>query len=270
MADLTEGAIKAIQAPVQLAESLKKIATFLDVPGDCRRKLLVQANKHEFVAVPAPPRAHTVFTLADLLAYADKSGGAEIDPDDDEQEESATPLVIWHNRDGVVLVLDDGDRRDRVSFMLELSRPWRILQAIESGNDSFSQKDFIRLLRNEFAVSEAIVGEFRKINFKVLAQTSGEVARGRESLGKQIETEVKTGAAELREELLLEAPIYVNPQEDQPYRVKLLLDYDAQAGKILASVQADALSRAMDAHQATIDSRCRMGQADVAVYFGAP
>ena len=262
--DITEGAVKAIQSTAREAEMNLKAVSFLQGP-DPRKQYLVRGKEHTEIPVPPPPRRHTVHTLQDLIAFADQV--AELA----EAADDTAKLVIWHCHEKVTLVIDDDDRRDTVTFPLEYSSLWTILRQIdEQGTLAFTQKDFVRMLRKDFAVSEAVITEFRKIDFRVLSQSGGEVGRGKESLGKSIEAEVRTGAQELREELDVEAPIYVNPREDQPYRVRLLLDYDATAAKILVSLQADCLAKCELAHQANISTRCGEGESEAAVYFGQP
>ena len=138
------------------------------------------------------------------------------------------------------------------------------------GPAPFIQKAFIRLLKTQFNVAESILGEFRKLDFRTMNQTGGNVTKGKESLGRSIEAEVQTGSGDLREEVDIEVPIYVNPMEGKSYRVKLLLDYEAANAKILVCLEADILTRCLLAHQADIHARCSEGEAEVAVYFGAP
>ena len=140
-------------------------------------------------------------------------------------------LVVWHEEVRVLLMLDDADRRDSVTFPLTQSAAWNRLTQIQAGGKSFEQKAFIRLLKNEFMCSEAAVMVFRKINFKFIQQAEGEVSRGKESLGRNIEQQVKTGNADLPEEIVVEVPIYASAGEGRSYDVRLLLDYDAQAAR---------------------------------------
>lgn len=268
MPDLSEGAIKAIQSTAREAEINLKAVMLMDSP-DPRKKFLIRGQKHEEISVPPPARKHHVYTLVDLLDYAGRMIGAESDPDAPRAEKPA--LVIWHNVVGVTLVLDDADRRDTVFFPLEKSAAWKLLAKIEEqGVAQLAQRDFIRLLKNEFAVSEAIVAQFRKIDFRVMKQAQGNVNRGKESLGKSIEAEVSSGGQELPEEVEVVVPIYLNAGEGETYSVRLLLDYDAETAKILITVEADALEKRVQAHQASIHGRCSSTLADVPVYFGAP
>jgi len=257
--ELTQGAIEAIQKPVREAEALTKAVQLIDGP-DPRKKLLVQAGKHEEVAVPPPFRNHCVGSLADLIAYAKRQPEA----------------VVWHCPECVILILDDKDRRDRTKFELTFSSAWRTLQQLNDGFMPLTQKDFVRLLRVQLAASPATVTIFRKLSFQMQINGAGEVQKSRESLGKSIEAEVQ-GTAELPEDLLVTVPIYETAGERQTYSVRLLLEYDAQAQRILVTTEPGLLAELEEQHQQDIRSRLVAGlTADerdepmIPVYFGRP
>jgi hypothetical protein len=252
--DLSAEAIKAIQDKAKEAEALTKAVTILDIPGDNRRKLLVQSGKHEFIDVPPALRNHHVETLMDLTEYAKTLGGN---------------FTMWHNLNGVVLIIDDGDRRDRVTFNLVPSAAAARLAKIDEGA-SFTQKDFIKLLRNEFRCTEPQVAIFRKINFKLIQSAEGEIARGKESMGRSIEQQVKTGVDALPEDIVVSIPLYNNAGETATYDVRLLLDYDASTARILVEIEADSWQAVRDDHQADIKDRLAAGLDDAAIYYGCP
>ena len=250
--ELTQGAIEAIQKPVRDAEALTKAVQILDTP-DPRKKLLVQSGKHEEIAVPPPFREHMVGSLADLIAYAEKQPKA----------------VVWHYPAGVVLILDDDDRRDRVKFPLEFSDAWAKLKELDGGLTPLAQKDFVRLLRIHLGASAATITVFRKLNFQTQISGGGEIQKTRESLGKSIEAEVQ-GTSDLPEDLVVSVPIYETAGERQTYSVRLLLEYDAQAQRILVTPEPGLLAELEETHQADIRSRLEAGLIEVPAYFGKP
>jgi hypothetical protein len=259
---VTGEAVAAIERIAREAEKNKDAVKFLPGP-DPRKQYLVRGAEREEVSVPPPARDHRVYTLEDLLTFAaDFAGRCE--------EGEAAELVVWHNHEAVVLVLDDADRRDRVSFLLEKSAAWaRLCQIGSTSGARFDLKPFIRLLRNEFQIEESRVGPFRDINFKLLQTAQAQVTRGKESLGRSIEAEAKTGSDDLPEEIEVTVPIYLNAGEGAMYPVRLFLDYDAQDAKIVVAVEADALEKRMQAHQQEIHGRCAAADS-LRVYYGKP
>jgi len=256
--DMTEGAVKAIQDPVREAERLTKAVTLIPTP-DPRRQLLVQSGTFQDFIVPPPPREHDVYSLADLISYAlDKP-----------------KAVVWHNETCVTLVLDDDDRRDTVTFDLLKTDAWKKLEAIDEQPVAFSQREFIRLLRLYFGIGEEVITQFRKIDFKVINEGTGQIGKSQESLGRQINAEVR-GTADLPEDLIFNVAIYQSSGERQQYAVRLLLEYDATGQKIIAMVESGLLSELEENHQAVIHERLQSsleGDKDhpsVPVYFGSP
>lgn len=257
--EMTEGAIKAIQQPAIDAEGLKNAAKFVPTP-DPRKHLLVHGAKHEEFEVPPPFRAHQVASLVDMFAYASH----------------AEKGVLWHSLLEVVLILDDTDRRDRVTLPLTMSEGWKRLRSLERPEvQSLTQKDLIKLLRCYLAASPATVAIFRKLEFNTQIKGAGDFQKSRESLGKQIEAEVQ-GTVGLPDDLLVEVPIYDTVGERQTYTVQLLLDYDAQNQRILVMPEPGAIAEAEDSHQADIHQRLTAGvggndgSAGIPVYHGSP
>jgi hypothetical protein len=265
--DLTQGAIEAIQKPVREAESLTKQLTVVDHP-DQRLKLLVQSGKHEKVIVPPPFRRHSVATLADLIAYANHEQESRA-VDDPEQEAPTARTVVWHSADKVVLVLDDEDRRDTVTFPLLLSDAWKMLLQLETQPEPMTQRTFITLLRRYLGCGPGTTQQFRKLNFHSKSDAVAETMRTRESLGNSVEAEV-IGTSELPDDLIVEVPIYASQGERQAYPVRLLLDYDVQTQRIAAVPEADLLDTLVDRHQSDIHDRLRSELIDVPVYYGSP
>lgn len=250
--DITQGAIEAIQKPVREAEQLTKSVTIMDLPGDARRKLLVQSGAHEFFNVPPPLRSHTVGSLADLINQALLYDHGS----------------IWFDKNAVTLLIDDADRRERITFILFFSDAWKeICRLGERG--AMSQKDAIRLLKNSLGASSATVAIFRKLDFESRIKTSGQVDRGRESLGKSVESQVQ-GTADLPEELMVTVPIYSVSCERQTYDVKLLIDYDVQAARILIEPEPDLLDELVEKHLEDIRERLQKDLPDYQIYFGTP
>ena len=250
-------AVRAIQDTAREAERNIKAAAFIPTPNP-RKQLLLHADKHEEFVVPPPARSHKVYTLVDLIAYA--KGGVE----------EKTKGSLWYGPAGATLLIDDADRRDRVTFSLVLSDTWLRLAKLDGGDNALQPKDLIRLLRTHLGASEATVAVFRKLDFQTMIKNSSNVSKNRESMGNSIEAEVQ-GTSDLPEELFVEVPIYCTAGEKQTYRVRLLLEYDPQAGRIIVCPKPDLLEDLVDRHQADIRARLDAELADVLpIYYGSP
>jgi hypothetical protein len=253
--DLTECAVLAIQRPAIEAESLKKQLSIVDSP-DPRCKYVVQAGTHVAVSVPPPFRQHKVYSLQDLIAcYCARESSNQ---------------VLWHSAGEVVLILDDEDRRDRVTFPMPFSDAWDLLRKLDVQKQPLTQRDFIRMLRIYFGANEAVITAFRKLDWQTHIKTAGELDRGKESLGRAIESEVR-GTRDLPEDLCFEVPIYDCCGERDCYSVRLLLEYDVQSQSIYAIPVSDILDEMVELHQRLVFDRLRAALGESArIYFGIP
>jgi len=251
--DLTEGAVKAIQEPVKLAESLTKVVEIKDYPGDPTHKIVVQSGKYTLIDVPPPQRAHQLLTLADLMVLANRYKDGS----------------IWYLMNKIVLLLDDNDRREFVVMPLELSTPWKLLMKLQE-HGPLTQKDTIRLLK-QLGLNAAVIAVFRKLDFESRIRSSGQVDKGRETMGKSIEAQVQ-GTAELPEEVCVSVPIYITPGERQTYTVRLTVDYDVAQSppRILIEPEPDVLEEIVEQHMADIRERLEEELPGYQIYHGCP
>lgn len=185
-------------------------------------ELVTEANRVEVVTVPSEPShlyylrngkeltqmtaappviGHVASTLETL---ADKA--ADTVTGDEEKREVESQ--IWVDRSGVVLLLD-GDRRDKVTFGLSLSQ--QLLKLDQIADKAFTQKDFVFLLRTTFRDCLTLAGDLlpivRKVKFTNNQSGESEVKHGSSSIGKSLTAEI-TGTGTLPEYVNLALPVF--------------------------------------------------------------
>jgi hypothetical protein len=257
--EMNAQALKLLQDTAVQSEAAVK----LDLPGDGRTEYFSQGGVVREINIKPANRKHTFRRLDDLMdmatLYAENDGHP----------------VIWHDQGQVTLILDDQDRRDVGKFPLEVTPQFRAIAALEQNPNWLTQKELVRLLRVTLQLDAAAIAVFRRIDWSSSSTGQGTVERGRESLGRSIEQQVK-GAQEIPEFINVPLPIYRNVGEDEIYSVRLLVDFDIEAAKIQIIPAPGELDHILHAHQMNIRRRLEDTlQADgkkllVPVYFGTP
>ena len=250
-------ALELIQETAQRAQEATLIP---ELSGDGRTAFVQQGEEIKQFAIPPKPRDHQVHSLVDLILYA-------------RRQEVKAP-VVWHGCQGVVLVIDDADRRDHVSFPLTASKRLLTLQKLADDKPAFDQAKFIRLLRVDLGMDNLkVVAQFRKLDFAFGNEGSGEVRHGSDRLGKTITAKV-AGVDELPDELDLPVPVYQQTGERQEYIVRCAIEIDTVNQKFQLVPLPDELERVSDLAQASIHDRLTAalgaidGQPAIPVYYG--
>lgn len=239
---------KATLELIQQTACKAQDAQVLDLREDGRRAWVRIGATLQAITLEPPCRRHQVHRLADLIEYAKREAVAR----------AAVPTlgrpVAWHGEAGVVLVLDDQDRRDTVTFPLTFSRQFLTLKRLEAEPKAMRQDAFIRLLRLDLGVDKILVNLFRKLDWQNGSRTNSEIRHGADRLGREIQAEVQ-GIGELPEEIAVQVPVYDQPDERAEYRIDLAVEIDA-ANQLLQLVPLPgALLNAVACHQASIRQR---------------
>ena len=122
----------------------------------------------------------------------------------------ASPAIVaWYSRQGVVVLVDDTTRRDRVTLPLELSPQVKALQALEGSRKSFTQKELILFLRTTLAkcADPSLVDIFRRVKFRATQGGDAELTHGKSSIGRQLTAEL-TGQQAIPEYVAFSLPIF--------------------------------------------------------------
>lgn len=207
----------------------------------------------------APPtRDHRAFDLETLAAWVEAGSGSS---------------VTWYCREGVVVLLDDDSRRDRLR--LNLTRSQQVQQVVNLAQNKpwLKQKDFINLLRVSLhgclSKAGALLSMARQVKFRQLAQAEQAIHLGKASLGKRIESELH-GAEAFPEQVVLSVPLWENlplPPQD----VLCALDIDSATESFQIIPLPGEVEAALRAGEVSLRERLAELLPDGApLYYGTP
>lgn len=150
------------------------------------------------------PRRHTASDLSAIVAFAREFHGLD-SADQDERND----VDVWYHRTGVVCLLDSQSRRDRITLPLAYSEPLKVLQNLDGKPCSFSQKEFVRLLKVNLAncVDGALISALCYLKFKATTDGESSIGHAKVSVGKSISAQV-TGQKEFPEVIHVSVPIF--------------------------------------------------------------
>jgi hypothetical protein len=183
--------------------------------------------------------------------------------------------AIWYSRGGIVCLIDDGTRRDRVDMPLKLSKQMEVLLCLEGKRGGLKQAELIKLLRIEFAdalsQAEGLVDLVRRVKFTVGAQTETEVRHTKTSIGRSLEAEI-TGASAIPENVTLEPRIFASGFPNIRRRIVCALDVDPQIEQFFLTPLAGETENALFDAESVIGDKLEelLGEVEVPVYYGAP
>lgn len=238
---------------------------------DPRRAHFVVGGQVLDLDLPAPPRDHHAGSLSEVVALANRFAGSP----------SARP-VVWYDAAAVVLVIDDatgegldGHRVEKATLRLEPSDVFSRLVALrERPREAwFDQKAFIRLLRIELAGAlppVALLNTVRKVRFENGVTTTSEKRSQRESLGREITSQVSADA-ELPEEVTLNVPVYKTPGESERYPLRCTVEVEPGDGTFRLLPLPDEVERVRFMAIDSVGDRLAHGLTEtVPHYFGKP
>ena len=192
---------------------------------------------------------------------------------------ASSHVAVWLSREGVVAVLDDDSRRDRVTLPLAFSPQLEFVRRLESLKP-LTQKAFVRMLRVELAgcLSDCphLLSAARDLRFHQHADGGSTVKPGAVSIGKTIAASV-SGADKLPEEVCLYLPVFSAVVIDD-YPVPCAVDVDPEpATPTLHLVPLPgAVEKAAQAAERELDCRLRgllfgaQEKPNVSLSYGAP
>lgn len=251
---LSADAIKAIQTTAQQAHAPQ----IIPMQDDPRRVCAVINGELHEIAVPPPSIDNTADSLQSLLDQAACILAAGV----------ARRCQIWYQSPsdledtaGVVLVHDTTDRRDMTRLALRQSQQFLALKSLGKGSRArpMAHREAVRFLRLELGLSPEQIAPFRRLQFSAGQRTDAEVAKGRESLGRQVEASV-SGAGEPPEELTISVPVYETHGETAGRLIRLAVDFDPAAQTVTFCPLPGELARAVHAHMIELAAR-------IAAYF---
>lgn len=197
------------------------------------------------------PREYKAGSIAALVAmaayFADPTAGATDAsrlPAAAEWNENApvTPppsfakkqLFIFVNDAGIVALLDETDRREKLVFTLQVSESMQAVQALKNQSE-FTQRHIIDLLRRRIAGEYSpanILSLVKQLKFQKSDSGESSLATGRESMSRTTNNEL-TGASNLPEFVEIDVPYFENvvDEDGRPYMVSIRCTLDADLDK---------------------------------------
>jgi hypothetical protein len=251
-----------------LGDLTRKAAAPVPVPILDPRKVSFVVNGMQVTQdVPPTPRDHKAGSLDEIIALANRFG------------EGATDLgegqpVVWYDEEKVVLVIDDsGHRVERATLTLDTSDVFACLCRLSKAREWMDQKPFVRLLKLDLAGKVEppyLIDRARKLKFEATSSSTGVVQRDRESLGRNITSEV-TSDGDIPEEVLVNAPVFKTAGERDPYPVACAVETDPAMGKLRLVPLPDEVERVRQLAVASIGGRLATGLKEgVNAYYGKP
>lgn len=125
---------------------------------------------------------------------------------------AASKPAIWYHRDGIVCLINDNDRRERVNFKLSYSPQFVALRELEK-KQILDHRAIIMLLRTTFknclGRHPKLIESLRSIKFNVAKAGESEIGRGKSSIGNSLKAEM-AALDTLPEYVTLTVPVFDN------------------------------------------------------------
>lgn len=243
-------ALKLIQDTAKQAAGPQK----LPVANDHAESVLVNGETIT-VEKSHPPRKHVVYDIDSLSAFV-----ADL-----------KDVVVWHDANKVVAVLNDSEYRDSlISLPLPIHPTFKSLEDME--DQDYQQKaliDYLRLnLKKEVdAGAPTLISALRDIKFVSNSSGDAQITHGRESMGKRIEQSV-TGVDALPEDFILRVPLWLHL--DAVVAVECALVVDTANATFRCGPKPGAIEQAKVAGQTYLGTQLESACDKAVVYFGSP
>lgn len=207
------------------------------------------------------PRAHEAGDLTAILAFALANKTSS----------------VFFNREGVICLLDDGDRRDAIRLQLDYSPQLKKLMQWETaGAVKVEQRPLIITLRTLFRrcmeACPMLVDAIRKVKFEAGASAAGTVGKNKASMTTEMIAQV-TGDVELPEEFNLVVPVFDGVFPLLKATVTIALDADGAEQKFTLTPIPGDIETGIGNAEAEIGAAIATGLQDAKeqaarVYFG--
>jgi hypothetical protein len=265
---LIADAIGRITSLAKQADGASNKVHVLEVPGEPRKRWIVDpTGKREEVTLPPPTLKSTLLSVDQLDGYLSAAKAAKFNPS------------VWFNAKGVEVVLDDGpdnDRRHRAAIKFEVTREFAFLSSLVDKESPFDPKRLIRILKTTFLdaigpdVREPLIDALSELRATTNSETRMSSARGRESIGTEVDSQITSDITRIPEQLILE----IRPFQDRglvgryPVRVAIEVDPERVTFELIpARNDLDkATESALDAFEEVLTKTVK----DVPIYFGTP
>lgn len=194
---------------------------------------------------PRRDRDHVLAFISEVVPYCQYAT----------EKLGATPS-IWFNGRRLEIMLRDteikGTFGDRATLSLAVTEQIETLLALEESPRKFTQKDFVKLLRLQFASAlgtkaDQIIAACRSISFSESQRGSSTIGNGRQSLGRELEAEIRSEAGPIPETIELTLPYYEDPDLQFPVVIRCDLEVNSSDQSFVLTPLSGELRRAIHA-----------------------
>ena len=174
-------------------------------------------GKFEKQIAEAQPRSHRLITLDEVEHYVEEKGSEH--------------SVVWYDRSGVTVVLDDETRRDFATMSLTLTPTIVLLAKLEKDRPGFDQKTFRKMLRTDFGECQRdprLVNWVSDLKFANMSGAIGQFSNNRESLGNDIEAQAVSGAGDCPDDIVLDVRTFDDPSLVERQGIRCVFEFSPQ------------------------------------------
>lgn len=259
MEGILTDAIKLIQETAVEASGAEGKLTIIQPKAEPPHIYLAVKADGSFETRTAEPgcRNHRLITLDEVERFVDEKGGEN--------------TVVWYDRNGVTVVLDDETRRDFATMGLTLTPTMVLLQRLEKDRPGFDQKAFRKMLRTDLGECQRDPRLFNWVSdlkFANLTQGKGQFSNARESLGDDIEAQAVSGAGECPDDLILDVRTFDDPSLVEKQGIRCVFEFSAQEREFRLIPFPLAVHNAIELEVSYIGERLREKLGDVPCFRG--
>jgi hypothetical protein len=269
MSDFDVETLELIQTTAVAAAGADKKAVVLPLSGAPFAPYLL-VDKDGAVTqknYPGSPRKNRLGSVAEVVNYVDALK--------DVKESDRT--TVWYDKSGVVVLINDdfatNDFRDRAFVPLRESKELAFVRSLaDQENQFWDQKDFVSICRIKlaqcFGLEPSFLSIARSITFAASEQGHGTIGKSRESLGLEIENEVRSDMGEVPDEVQLQIRIFDDASILTRRTVRCAFDVKPR-GPMRLMPLAGEIEAAVDAELESIGDMLRVS-CPVPVFHGSP
>jgi hypothetical protein len=223
------------------AHAVGQLVEFRDDPADPERYTLTVRRDSEG-KVNVDRHAKAALVRSDSLAHLDDAVRlVELlaKPAEEEGDDTSKPVaaprrpVVWFSSNGVVVVHDERDQRDRSTYFWRPTPVLVFLRSLGMAGKEYAQKEFIALLRTVLwdALRTAssptraeMLASIRHVKTSTRGTTESVSTVGRQSLGKSLETEISGAQPWNLEEFVLRDPLWFGLPSNLLFDVRVAIE----------------------------------------------
>lgn len=180
-----------------------------------------------------PPRQHTTTSLESLANIAMQFATESND------------VAVWYGRQGIVALLDDTTRRDRVTLHLRPSKQMEVLTMWDRNVtwlDQWKLFETMRICFGHYINTPGIIDSIRRLRFRLTSTGEKTIEHGRQSIGKSLEAEL-TGVKDIPEEISFTVPAFDGGALGVYCHITTVVQVNPEAEKIALIPEAGAIER---------------------------